>query len=436
MHRAEWAGVLAHGLGGRTDLPIPRGLALYAAATAVIVSFAALGVLWPKPAIVHRTGRPWAARIRAAADSARLRRTLQLVTLLLCVFVVYVAFRGPAATNENIAPWLLYITFWVGLALLSVLFGPIWRVVNPLRLIHDMTQRFGGAPTREYPEQLGYWPAAIWLATFVWIELVLPQRGDPRVVGSFLVLYAAANLYGAAMFGSRWFVYADGFEVYSAMFARLSPFGRRDDGVLVVRNPLNGLATLRPAPGLVAVVTVIIGSTGFDGLTRTGFWRDNIDPDSLPLGTLGLAAMIATAAMLYLVAARSVGWLGSADARTMPGLFASSMLPIALGYTVAHYFSLFLLEGQRPLALVSDPLGTGDDLFGTASRSINYFLGTDLTAYTQLGAIVVGHIVAVCVAHERALTVVGGRDAIRSQYGLLLAMVAFTLGAITLLVSS
>ena len=426
--------VLAHGLGGRTDLPIPLSLALYGAATAVIVSFAALGVLWPTPKIVDRPGRPLGG-LTGLVDSPAFRTTLQAIALVLTAAVVYVAFAGPPDSSDNLAPWLLYITFWVGLIPVSVLLGPVWAVVNPLRLLHGLGTRFAGGD-RTYPDWLGYWPAAGWLAVFVWVELVLPGRDDPRLVGSFIVLYAVANLYAAALTGEKWFARGDGFAVYSLLLGRLSPFGRRDDGRIALRNPLHGLATIQPEPGLVAVIAVLIGSTGFDGLTRTAFWRDNIDPNSTVMGTLGLLAMIVIAAALYQLGARAAGWLTRSDAGPLPGVFASSLVPIALGYAVAHYFSLFMLEGQRPLALVSDPLGNGADWFGSADRAIDYFLSTDLTAYIQIGAIVVGHILGVIVAHERAVASFRGRQAVTSQYPLLAVMVLFTLGGVSLLVSA
>ena len=43
-------------------------------------------------------------------------------------------------------------------------------------------------------------------------------------------------------------------------------------------------------------------------------------------------------------------------------------MPIGLAYVVAHYFSLLAYEGQRIAYLVSDPLGTGANIFGTSER--------------------------------------------------------------------
>ncbi|MBX6766832.1 MAG: hypothetical protein IRY90_06740 [Actinomadura rubrobrunea] len=49
----------------------------------------------------------------------------------LAVLVVAVAFTGPPPQSADLAPWALYVTFWVGLVPASVLLGPVWRRVNP-----------------------------------------------------------------------------------------------------------------------------------------------------------------------------------------------------------------------------------------------------------------------------------------------------------------
>jgi hypothetical protein len=272
---------------------------------------------------------------------------------------------------------------------------------------------------------------------------VFPDRAEPEVVGLFLVAYAVVTVLLAQVYGSRWFEAGDGFVVYSRVLASLSPLGRGEDGVLVVRNPLRGLAALPPVPGMTAVVVVVLGSTGFDGLTRTSFWQGSVRQDSVPLGTAGLLALVAAVAALFLLAMRlgariaSRAAASSPPAAAMPGLFVHSLVPIALGYTVAHYFSYFLFEGQVALALVSDPFGQGWDLFGTVDRSVDYlFVGTGLIARVQVYAIVLGHVCGVVAAHDRALALLPPGTARRSQYPLAVVMVAITLCGVLLLLSA
>ena len=77
----------------------------------------------------------------------------------------------------------------------------------------------------------------------------------------------------AQWFGEDWFASGDGFEAYSTLLARLSPWGRRGDGRLVLRNPLANALLTPSQPGLAALVVVLLGSTAFDGLSRTVFWQ-------------------------------------------------------------------------------------------------------------------------------------------------------------------
>lgn len=227
--------VLAYGVGGRSDLPVPLTLALYGSAPAVVVSFLGLVLLWRQPRLRgNAAGRPLPTAVQATVDSPVFRGVLEIAVLAVGGLVLAVAFAGPASSNDNLAPYVLYVTLWVGLVPLSLLFGPVWQVVNPLRTLHALLSRLAGPPPcADRLPVLGYWPAAAALLTFVWLELVLPGRGEPRTVGIFLVLYAVVQLIAALWFGSGWFARGDAFEVYSSLLGRLSPFGRRDDGRLV-----------------------------------------------------------------------------------------------------------------------------------------------------------------------------------------------------------
>lgn len=165
----------------------------------------------------------------------------------------------------------------------------------------------------------------------------------------------------AALFGQRWFDRGDGFEAYSSLLARLSPVGRNTGGRIALRNPLDGLAGLRPAPGLVALVCTVLGSTAFDGLSRTTPWRRLTNGAgqlrSVALGTAGLAVAVAAVAAIYLGAMALTR--PYATTRELPAAFAHSLVPIAVGYTVAHYFSLAVFQGQAGFLLATDPFGRG-----------------------------------------------------------------------------
>jgi hypothetical protein len=251
--------------------------------------------------------------------------------------------------------------------------------LNPLRTLSAGLVRLAGDPDQQHAgpllPRLGYWPAAIGLAAFALLELVYPDRDEPFTLLIFLVAYAWVQLAAAFRCGQAWYARGDAFEVYSSLIARLCPVGRRADGRLAVRNPLAGLAGLHPEPGLVAVVCVLLGSTAFDRLSRTRWWSDLTllasPTASILLGTAGLLGAIAVVAVTYTIATRASQHYLPADPAANPSdrldrQFVHSLIPILVGYTIAHYFSLLVFQGQAGYILASDPFATGWDLFGTA----------------------------------------------------------------------
>lgn len=434
--------ILAHGIGGRADLPIPVGLAMYAGGTIVLLSFVAVIVLWRTPKLRGDAGGiALPSAIASLLDAPALRWLLKAVVLALTLLVVTVALVGPLAPNDNLAPYVLYVTLWVGLIPASLLLGPVWRVVNPLRtLAAALSAITGPAPAADRLPRLGYWPAAAALLVFTWLELVLPGRAEPRTVGIFLVLYGVVQLVASLWFGPGWFARGDAFEVYSSLLGRLSPLGRREDGRLVLRSPLDGVDGLRREPGLVAVVMVLVGSTAFDGLSRTQFWAQGPGANaylSAGPGTLGLLVMVGLAAVLFVGAALLVGVLTGDEPRRQPARYAHSIVPIAAGYAIAHYFSLLFLDGQNTWILASNPFGQdGVNLFGTYDRAIDYTaISTRAIAYVQVGAIVLGHVLGVMLAHDRAVRR-SRTHATRGQLPLVAVMIGFTVGGLGLLLSS
>lgn len=428
------AAIVAHGIGGRADLPVPLALAIQGAAIAVFVSFVAVALLWKEPKLSGgAAGVPLPGGLQRFIDAAATRVVVRLLVLVLSAFIVVAGLVGSSVSDRNIGPWVFYIWFWIGTMLaLSLLFGPVWRVVNPLRLVHGALAKLSGSAPAEglmpLPKSVGNWPAVVSLLAFLWLELVYPHRDSPYVVSVFIAVYAAVHLGAAAVYGNAWFTYGDGFEVYSAAVGQLSIFGRRDDGKLVVRSPLDGLAAVRSHPGFVGVIAVLVGSTAFDGVTRTAWWGAHVRADDTLRGSLGLFGCVIAIGLLYTAAARAAGNHATETPKSaFPGLFASSLIPIAVGYGIAHYFSLLLGDGQKVLQLASDPLGNGTDYFGTAFRRVDYgLLSTNLVAFVTVGAIVVGHIIGVISAHDRAARLLPPEAQQRGQFPMIALMIGLT----------
>ncbi|MEU7020906.1 hypothetical protein ABZ990_09680 [Streptomyces sp. NPDC046203] len=418
---------LAHGVGARHDLPLPPFYAYAGAFAALFVSFLSLGLLWSASRFRgDLAGRPLPAAVQRLADAPATRTALRLLGAAAGLALVLYLLLGPDDPDRNPAPGAVYVLLWVGLVPASVLLGPVWRLLNPLRALSALL------PARRVPRPLPSWlgirPAAAGLLLFTWLELVAPDNATTPVLLAALAVHTAVGLLGAARHGPAWFDHADPFEVYSSLLARLSPFGRRADGRLVVRSPFDGLDATPPTPGLVATVSVLLGSTAYDGFSDSPRWITTLQTS--PLGrtataTLGLLAAVLLVAALY---ALCTGVLRLFDRTLDTPLtsFAHSLLPIALGYLVAHYFSLFVTESPRTVMMA---LGT-DNAPAPAPP-----LGPGGLATLQVVAIVTGHVLGVVAAHDRSVRLFPPEWSVAGGLPLFALMIAYTLGGIGLLIA-
>jgi hypothetical protein len=435
------AELLAHGVGGREDLPIPFSYAVTGAAVAIVVSFLALGLLWREPRFDPATaGRPLPSGMARVLDGRPLRVALRLLGLLATAYVAMAAIFGrDDALNPTAGA--VYVLLWIAVPVLSMLVGPVWKLLNPIRSLHWGLSRLMGTRPEEgpapLPARLGYWPAAASLLAFVWLELVAPENTTLPVLRTFFAAYLAVHLLAATYWGSAWFARGDGFEVFSSLAGRLSPLGRRTDGVLVLRNPLVGVAGIPTAPGLFAVVGVLLGSTAYDSLAGSPWWVTRLQESTFSpevTGTLGLFAMVALVTGAFAGAAALAGRGTGLRPLEVGAEFAHSIVPIVMGYVVAHYWSLLVLIGQQTVIQLSDPLGTGANWLGTGDRGIDATLADPtLTAVIQVAAVVTGHVLGVVLAHDRAVRLLPRRRAVVGQIPLLALMVAYTVGGLTLL---
>lgn len=433
-----------HGLGGAQDLPLPAPLAIAAGAAALVVSFCVLGLAWRTPRYDGRDrARALPASLARVIDHPAHVWSLRLLGLAFFGWVTWALVAGLDRAN-NPALGTFYVLVWVGIVPFSLLFGRIVRAVSPVRTINLLLARLLGTDPRkglfEYPEKLGYWPGAVMLFAFVWQELVNPDQVLLYSVRLWLALYLAVMLIGGAVFGDRWLSRADPFEVYSDLVARLSIWGRDDAGRLVVRSPLANLARTRPLPGLVAVVAVLFGSTAFDSAKDMLRWIRFIEahPDKAVLiNSVALFGFCLVVGLTFALAAMSTHVEGT-PRRDLPRQLAHSVIPIVVGYMFAHYLSYFVEQGQATVQQLSDPLVRGDNYFGTAGLTPNLWLSLHPTflAVTKVLGVVLGHVVAVIAAHDRAIRLLPPRAHVSGQIGMLVIMVCYTVSGLFLLFGS
>jgi hypothetical protein len=441
------APALAHGIAGKTDLPVPRWLFAWAAAVVLIVSFVALATLWPKPRLER-------ARSRVLLHFPRaLDPVCGAIGIALFAIVLYAGWAGEQELpTANLAPTFIYVLFWVGLPILSLLFGDVFRAFNPWRAaaraaVWAARKIPGGEvprKTRPYPRWLGRWPAVCGIIGFAWLELIYVEHDKPSTLAWLSLGYAVAQLVGMGLYGiETWTSRGDAFAVYFNLFSRLSPLHWCRDR-LEARLPLAGVTSLPQLPGTVPLLAAMIGSTSFDGLEQGSLWMNSMYPElqsffsSLGLGatpagelsgTVGLILMVTIIGSFYRL---GIAGMQSIDPSTPRGLLATrfvhTLVPIALAYVIAHYWSLLVYQSQATAYLISDPLGNGSNIFGTAGGQVDYgILSPNSIWYVQVGALLLGHASGLALAHDRALVLYRrASDAVRSQYWMLVVMVAFT----------
>jgi hypothetical protein len=448
----------AHGIGGLRDLPVPTWLFYYGAALVLLLSFIALWALWTKPRLEELSrGRPLPEGLARVLLSPATRVLLGAIGFGLLLVVAAAALVGEASPTENIAPTFVYVLFWLGVVALVVLFGNVWAWLNPWRGAADavawVSTRAGAsweAPL-DYPAKLGRWPAAALLFCFAVLELAYVEPANPRALALAIYLYTAVTWLGMLAFGRRaWLESGEAFSVYFEFLARLSPFALRDeDGGrrIVVRPPLLSVSMRGGRPGTLAFVAVMLGTVAFDGFSRTSWWIDRrydvttsvgdspqlADAASTLFNIAGLAVVVALVALAFALAVRAAERLSSQPRLSAPLL--ASLIPIALAYLVAHYFSLLYYQAQAAISLASDPFDRGWDLFGTVGYQPEFgTLSANLIWYVQVGALVVGHVAGLVLAHDRAVSVTGStRVAVATQYPMLVLMVLYTVGGLWLL---
>jgi hypothetical protein len=430
-----------HGIASRRDLPLPFSLVVIGAVLALVISFAILIFAWRQPRFERVGGRP-VRGLTVVVDNPVVTLIARALVLATYAWAGLAMMVGQDLLTNPIFGF-VFVWMWVGLVPISLLLGQFWRATNPLRTIH----RGLCAVARIDPQQglvtlpagVGVWPAAVGLFGFGWLELVQPDRTTLAVLRLWALAWLVILILGAIVFGQRWIGATDPFEVYASTIAQMSIWRRVGDELRLV-NPLAGLNAWHAPPGATAVVAALLGSTAFDSFTNTTWWIQTVQNSAVPTvvwGTGGLLAMIIIVFVSFSLAAAWMGRYGDRPPTVYPRLMVGSLLPIVLGYVVAHYATLLIVEGQRTAINFSDPLGRGWNVFGSAEMGVNsgIFNHPTAIAMTQLCAIVGGHVLGIVCAHEKSVALLPPDRAIRGQLPLLLVMIGYTCAGLLLLFS-
>ena len=448
--------ILAHGIGLVRDLPIPAVYFYVGAVLVLVISFVLLFALWRRPLLeASADGRGLPDPLSRILLSLPLRVVLGAFSVGLWVLTLATALFGTRISLLNFAPTFIYVMFWLGIPFLSVLFGNVWSSLSPWRAVADSVVWFlelGGREARPVLTWSGAWgryPAAGALFAFVALELTKPQPDYPRTLAIAMALYSYWAWAGMAIYGrDAWTRSGEGFAVMFALLARIAPFAARE-GRVVIRWPFTGLAGDDRTRGALVFVAVMLGSTSFDGFSRTSRWQDlitslhgnladssqrTVDLATMGVNLAGLVFFIAAILATYLAAVALAEKLGGVRRSLIPD-FVLPLVPIAAAYMVAHYFTLAVIQGQFVIPLISDPFGRGWDIFGTVDFAPNLALVSPQTVwYVQFCALVVGHVAGLAIAHDRAVVIFRDtRRSVEAQLPMLGLMVLYTSAGLWLL---
>jgi hypothetical protein len=456
----------AHSFGQVYTLPVPFWLYAWAAAAALVLSFLVAGLF------LADAGRAATSHERAFAHRlpAKLVAALRAASVLVLALCIVTGFAGTRSVYANFNMTCFWVVFVLGFAWLSALVGDLYALINPWRALAGATASFVpafGRGRRPYPARAGYWPALVLYFAFIWLELF--GRVTPFALSVALSVYTAITLAAVWWVGAEaWFRYGEIFSVFLRLVARLAPveFAAGADGAPTarfrLRTPLSGLLGRAPEPPTLLLFGLfVLSATAFDGLHEARpwvrlFWSDLYRavlshwygpdlfaafPQLTALYRGWQAGGLLASPFLYLAAYSGAIWLMDRITARRHGVaalrarFFHSLLPIALAYHVAHYFTLLLGQGPKVLALVSDPLGYGWNLFGTAGWLRGVWLPEPTAVWhAQVAVILAGHVAGVVVAHLEALRIFGNRrTAVLSQLPMLALMVAFTVAGLWIL---
>jgi hypothetical protein len=480
---------LAHGFGERYSLPLPLSFFAIGGAAAVVFSFVMVGTVvkgesrsftYPRFNL-FRYG--WLETLLSGPALA----PIKIVSISLFLLVIATGLFGDTRPVDNLAPTFVWVIWWVGMGFFVALFGNLWALVNPWKVLFSWAETLYQIfwPEQElnlgyqYPEEWGIWPAVVLFFVFAWVETSFIESANPRTLAWLIIIYSLITLGGIFIFGKhQWLRHG---EIFSVVFGFLSRFSitevrvndardcrecsggdcRNDNGACIdcyecfeysedrefnLRPPaigLNNTGTITPS--VVAMVLLLLASVTFDGFSATTEWLQvqsffitqfpTLTSEFLNgvtiANTLGLIGFPVAFAGLYRLFAylmyRAVG-NHPPSVPALMGAFVFTLIPIALAYNYAHFLSFLLIQGQQIIALVSDPFGYGWDLFGTADYLIDIqIISARFIWFFSVAVIVVGHIIAVYLAHLRAMRIYPDQSlAMKSQIPMLGLMVLYT----------
>ena len=436
MSFAAPSAVLGHTISERYAAPLPLVAYVAGAALAVAMSFVFVSL--------RQQSKPASVEVRPAREVSRfIRWPLRALGIAAWVWIMVQAFFGGSDPSADVGQIFLWIYGWIGVALISALLGPVWAWLDPFSTMHmalvgggrrlgllskpdpdaDEDDDDGGRP---YPQRLGRWPAVIGFAVVVWLELVaFITAGRPLAV--ILLAYTMFTLVGMAWFGrATWRRNGEVFSVWFGLLGRLAPYrleGEPEDNEVARRPFASGLFAGPWSREELALVTLGTASIMFDGLSQTRLYFDLIGrldfAPAVVVNTIALVAWFGLVLAIVFAVARRIG----------VNALGAGLLPVAVGYLIAHYIVTLIFDGQRIVIAINDPLVNGTSFLPYPLSNMSepwIFLPASIIWTIQLAAVVGGHVVGAWAGHAALAADTRQGARLSTQLPLAVLMVAFT----------
>lgn len=411
----------AHASEGSLVLLLPTGHYILGGTAAVALSVAVLGFVAPARVAAFHVRR---LRLPAFSDPTWLTAAVAVASALVFAFMVTAGFIGSRDPLLNPLPAFVWTVFWTGLFLLHGVVGNLWSILNPWSGPLILVRRFGwrdigSKPRATLPASIGSLPAIAQLAAFGWFELVDLSPEDPRRLAAAATGYWVFNLAAMIVFGeAAWRERGEPFGILFRLIGHLAPIGfeRDADRVRPVLAWPGGRVYDLPeqSPSAVAFVLLAFSIVTFDGLSMTFVWLSSVGIN--PLEFPGRSAVVVSSSAGILLSflvflgsflgaiALGCRLAGRRDLRRLTGRLIVSILPIAFGFQFAHYLTLALVGFQDFAVAMHAPFGDAGFRIGGPPGPVTLsFLNDYETVATifaaQTGAITLGHLMAVLLAH-------------------------------------
>ncbi len=431
--------VSAHAFGTLYNLPVPFWLYLYGAGATLLVSFLIIGYF------VNSSGQDLDSKKSLPKLNLLLadwcKDLLKAISVFLFLLTIITGLLGTNNSLLNFNMTFFWIIFLLGLTYLTALLGNIYFLLNPWKIIVEWLENILGEikGAYKYPKNFSFYPALIFYFLFIWSELF--GSITPFKLSIIVIQYSVITFLGVILFGKIWFQCGEFFGVFFNLLAKISPLIIVDNKIYL-RPPFLGLVKDRAEDfSLVIFIIFMLASTAYDGFHSTIVWMKLVLSFSDSFYRLIQEAGLILAPMLFLVIFLLLIWLMRVFVKTNFTLkelalkFSFSLVPIALAYNLAHYYTLLITQGQEIIKLISDPFNFGWNLFGTASYKSNLaIVNAGFVWHSQVAVILLGHIAAVYLAHRISLEIFSNhKQAVISQLPMLILMIIYTMTGLWIL---